>query len=147
MTAVPNRYEREPQTRGQIARRNHMAGLRARTFDQAEWFEEAREACEQYPCPPAPHGCGAPAGYTCHVIGMPDLELNALPAHVRRMQAAGLLPSRSSIGDGALRDTDRDPGAPVPAANREPGSGAIHETASHEPGWAPTDQPGGTRER
>lgn len=50
-----------------------------------DWLAE-REAAETQPCPPAPRGCGVPAGRTCRSpLGRPLL---GPPAHPARIHAA-----------------------------------------------------------
>lgn len=52
-----------------------------------EWLCE-RDDAETVPCPPAPYGCGQPAGKHC-VNPITGRELNA-PAHGARIRAARL---------------------------------------------------------
>lgn len=46
------------------------------------WLLE-REDAETRPCPPPPHGCGAPSGVTCRNLAT-GRELQRQPAHPRR---------------------------------------------------------------
>ena len=105
---ILRRYDRAPRTRRDTA---------TPTFDGGEEFERQRALAEQYPCDPPPLGCAAPAGEQCRVIGRPDLALTRRPAHLGRLRRAGVAPP-STVGTGARRDTDRPPGAPIPAQNR-----------------------------
>lgn len=144
MTGVPNRYERDPGATGfpTHARRRRGVHPSQRGFEAGAEFDRMRETAEQYACRPYPLGCGATAGHTCHVINRnlgkvdPHAELTAQPAHMCRLQDAGVWARISKVGDGARRpETDRDPAVPPPAANRPRDSGALRENdpwAAHQ---------------
>ena len=89
----------------------------AERLEQADAFARARDEALQHPCALPPLGCGAEVGQPCSVIGHPDVPLRRQPAHLPRMRRAGLAPT-SKVGDGAPRDSDRPPGAPIPRRNR-----------------------------